>query len=330
MFRPFPAAGRLCPLPPSQSTASRSNPLLGISLKVASVCALLSMSGLVKAADGVPVGQLIFFRSAFALVPIVALLVWRGELFEGIRTNRPLGHFWRGAIGVCGMICGFTALTLLPLPEAVAIGYAMPLLIVIFGAVFLKETVRLYRWSAVAVGLVGVGIIMWPRLSIFDGSGEVSSLTIGALVALLGCVFGAVVTLHIRKLVQTERSATIALYFSVVCALVSLASLPFGWVALSLEQAVTLVVAGIAGGVGQVLLTECYRHADVSVVAPFEYTSLLLSIAVGYLAFHEVPTVEMLIGATLVVGAGLFIIWREAALGLERRRQKENAVSPPA
>ena len=92
-------------------------------------------------------------------------------------------------------------------------------------------------------------------------------------------------------------------------------------------QAALLVGAGFAGGIGQILLTESYRHADVSVVAPFEYTSLLLSIAIGYLVFRDIPTVEMLIGATIVVAAGLFIIYREHRLGLERRKARE--VTPP-
>jgi drug/metabolite transporter (DMT)-like permease len=309
----------------------RNNVLLGIGLKVISVGAFLAMASLLKASPGVPPGQMVFFRSAFAIIPIVVFLAFRGELVAGIKTNRPRAHLWRGLVGVGGMGFGFFALTKLPLPEAVAIGYAMPLLIVVFGAVFLKENVRLYRWSAVFVGMIGVAIIVWPRLTVFSVTpqGPMSELAIGALCALAASVFGAFATMHIRHLVQTERSATIVLYFSITCSIAGLLSLPFGWVAPTPAQAAMLIGAGFAGGIGQILLTEAFRHAEVSVVAPFEYISLLLSIAIGYFVFRDVPTLEMLIGAVIVVAAGLFIIYREGALGLEQRRAREVTPPPP-
>ncbi len=303
--------------------------MAGIAFKVASVAVFLSMASLLKASEGIPPGQMVFFRSFFGIVPIIVFLAWRRELIEGVKTARPWGHFWRGIFAVGGMGLGFIALTTLPLPEAIAIGYAMPILIVVFGAVYLKETVRLYRWTAVLVGLIGIAIIVWPRLTVFTTpGGEISDLTLGALASLASCVFGAIATMHIRKLVTTERSATIVLYFSITCSIAGLLTIPFGWHWPSAEQWVMLVLAGIAGGVGQILLTEAYRRADVSVVAPFEYTSLILSIIVGYVVFQDVPTPAMLIGSMIVVGAGLFIIWREHALGLERRKARE--VTPPS
>ncbi len=324
--RPFPD----CSLPASSlATTRRDNPMVGITLKVIAVATFLAMASLLKASEGTPVGEMVFFRSFFGIVPIVVFLAWRGELVEGFKTRRPLAHFWRGAFSVGGMGLGFFALTKLPLPEAIAIGYAMPILIVIFGAVYLKETVRLYRWTAVFVGLIGIAIIVWPRLTVFTTpTGEISDLAIGALASLASCVFAAFATMHVRKLVSTERSATIVLYFSITCSIAGLATLPFGWQWPTFEQWFFLIGAGIAGGIGQILLTEAYRYADVSVIAPFEYTSLVFSIIIGYVVFQDVPTVPMLVGAVIVVGAGLFIIWREHALGLERRQARE--VTPPS
>jgi drug/metabolite transporter (DMT)-like permease len=332
MVNPPPALFPLVlPVPDSPLPVTRHhNPGVGIGFKVASVCTLLVMASLLKASEGVPPGQLVFFRSFFAILPIVIVLARSGELIDGLKTGKPMGHVWRGSIGVCAMGLGFFALTKLPLPEAVALGYGMPLLIVVFGAVFLKENVRFHRWSAVVVGLIGVAIISWPRLTVFTTpSGEISQLTVGVLAALISCVFGAFAAMHIRHLVQTERSATIVLYFSIVCTVASLVTIPFGWVAPTPQQWVTLVSAGILGGIGQILLTESYRHADVSVVAPFEYTSLLLSVVVGYFAFGDIPTWHTLIGSMIVIAAGLFIIWREYVLGLERRKQREVTPSTP-
>lgn len=302
--------------------------MTGIAFKLGSVCLFLAMSTLLKASEDVPAGQLVFFRSFFAILPILVYLAYSGELIEGLKTRHPLSHLWRGLVGTAGMATSFYALTQLPLPEAITINYATPLLIVVFSAVFYHEQVRLYRWSAVLVGLVGVVIIIWPRLTVFSGGIEdMSGATLGAIAALVACVFAATAMMLVRKLVETERSATIVLYFSIASALIGLCTMPFGWIAPTTEQLVLLVSAGIIGGIGQILLTESYRHADMSVIAPFEYASLLLSIIAGYIFFRDIPTIEMLVGGVIVVGSGLFIIYREHKLGIERRKAGE--VSPP-
>src|SRR6185437_4429670 len=109
----------------------------------------------------------------------------------------------------------------------------------------------------------------------------------------------------------------------------SLATLPFGWVMPSPPQWAFLIGAGFAGGIAQILLTESYRHAEMSVVAPFEYSSLLFSLVIGYAYFGDVPTVFMLVGAVIVVGSGLFIIYREHRLGLDRTRGAAREVVTP-
>lgn len=300
------------------------NALTGIGYKVASVCVFVCMATLLKASQGVPAGQMMFFRSFFAILPVVIYLAWRQELTAGIRTQHVVSHIWRGLVGSGGMGFGFYALTKLPLPETTVIQYATPLLIVLFSAVFLHETVRLYRWSAVLVGLVGVIIVISPRLSFLSGGvADASEASIGAISALISCCFAAFAMILVRRLVQTERSATIVLYFSVSSSVVGLCTIPFGWVMPSGPQFAFLIGAGIAGGIGQILLTESYRHADMSVVAPFEYTSLLLSVAAGYLFFADIPTIETLVGGLIVVGAGIFIVYREHRLGLDRKKASE-------
>jgi drug/metabolite transporter (DMT)-like permease len=295
------------------------NPLRGIGLKVLSVTVFTAMAICIKAsALHVPPGQAVFFRSFFAIPVILGWLAWEGNLRHGLDTLNPMGHFWRGLVGTSAMGLGFTALGLLPLPEATALGYAAPLLTVIFAAMFLGEQVRVFRLSAVFFGLVGVVIVLSPRLTV-TGLGDASKLqTIGAFAALFGAVFAALAQVFVRKLVHTEATAAIVFYFSLTAAVLSLVTLPFGWVIPTGREAVLLVGAGFLGGLGQILLTESYRHAETSVIAPFEYVSMLLSLAFGYLIFAELPTAPMLIGAGLIVAGGLFIIWRERKLGIER------------
>ncbi|MDB5622428.1 MAG: EamA family transporter [Devosia sp.] len=296
----------------------------GIALKIASVVVFVVMSALIKAAENIPAGELVFYRSFFAIAPVLVYLAWQRKLRVGLQTANPFGHVLRGLIGITSMALSFYALTVLPLPEAIAIGYAAPLAVVVLGALLLKERVQLYRWSAVIIGLVGVVIMLWPRLTVLSGETAMGSgETLGALAALLAAICSAFAMMQVRRLVQTERTETIVLYFFITGSLLSLLTMPFGWVWPSPEQTVILVLAGIAGGVAQILLTASYRHAEMSVIAPFEYTSLLLGLGVGFFLFGDIPTVPMLGGAAIVIASGIFIIFREHRLGLDRSKARQ-------
>jgi len=268
----------------------------------------------------------VFFRSLFAGPVIVVWLVMRGELRHGLETRQPMGHVWRGIVGTSAMGLGFAGLGLLPLPEVTAIGYAAPLLVVIFAAMFLGEQVRAFRLTAVALGLVGVLIVLSPRLSV--GATPIGTQeTLGAVVVLMGAVFAALAQVFVRKLVATESTAAIVFWFSITATVLSLVTLPWGWVMPPPGIFLMLVGAGLLGGVGQILLTSSYRFADASVVAPFEYASMLLALGIGYAVFDEVPTLVTLVGAAIIIAAGVLIIWRERQLGIERARQRK-AMTP--
>ncbi|TIN30319.1 MAG: DMT family transporter [Mesorhizobium sp.] len=312
--------------PPSTASdrAGGHNTLTGIMLKIVSVAVFVGMQTCIKAAGTVPAGEIVFFRSFFAIFPIIAFLAFKGKLGTAFTTKRPLNHIARGLVGVCAMGLGFFALTRLPLPEAITLNYAQPLLVVVFSSIFLGEAIRVYRWSAVAVGLVGVLIISWPELTLLSSDEALDDQEVlGVVAALVAAAISAVAMLLVRNLVQSERTATIVLWFSVTASVMSLLSLPFGWQALTPLQAALLVAAGFCGGLGQILMTAAYRHAEASVVAPFEYTAMILGLVVGYLVFGDVATLNMLVGGLIVVAAGIFIIWRERQLGLERTRTRK-------
>lgn len=291
------------------------NPGLGISFKIIAVLIFTCMYVCIKATQPqVPPGQVAFFRSFFAIVPIGAYLMWKAEFPGALYTRRPMGHVWRGVFGTGAMVLNFAAIGLLPLPDAIAITYGVPMFTAIFAALLLSEKVPAYRWLAILVGLVGVLIILWPRLSFLKGESQSASEALGALCALGATAAIGLALIHIRDLVRTERTASVVFYFSVSAAALSLLTLPFGWRWPDGSTAALLVLSGLLGGIGQIFLTECYRHADMSTLAPYEYTSLLFSIAFGYLLFNEVPTVWMLVGSAIVIGAGIFMVWREHTL----------------
>lgn len=304
--------------------ATQERPIQGIILKCLSVAVFTIMAAIVKATSeeaAVPPGQQIFFRSLFAIPVILLWLVWWRELSVGLHTFRPLGHFYRGIAGTAAMGFGFWGFALLPFPEVIAIGYAAPLLVVVFAAMFLGENLRLFRLSMVGLGLTGVLIVLYPRLGLGGGSDYERQL--GAVVSLAGAACAALAQIFVRKLVHEERTSAIVFWFSVTSTVLGLLTLPFGWVMPDARTLALLVTTGILGGIGQIFLTSAYRFGEASLIAPFEYVSMVLSVAIGWYFFGEATTPSMLLGASLVILAGLLIIWRERRLGLERNRQRK-------
>jgi len=246
----------------------------------------------------------------------------------GWKTANPMSHFWRGVIGTSAMGLGFAGLALLPLPEVTALSYAAPILTVIFAAMFLGERVHAFRLFAVGLGMAGVMVVLAPQLTAVSEGDLGARQALGAMLVLMSATFAALAQIFIRKMVAFERAATVVFYFTVTSTLLSLLTIPFGWVLPSGRDAMFLVAAGLMGGIGQGLLTSAYRFAHASVVAPFDYASMLFAIAIGYVIFAEVPARATLAGAALIVAAGILIIWRERQLGLNRDRQRK-AMTPP-
>ncbi len=280
------------------------SPALGILLRVLAMALMAMLAAIVKACAerGVPVLEIIFFRNAFAFIPVM-LYIWRTSGFGVLRTRRPGAHLTRSAVGLTGMICGFTAVSLLPLTQSTAISFSAPLFMVALSALILKEPVGLHRWAAVAVGFVGVLIMVHPDPRHFVG--------VGVLFAIAAAVGSAGAMIAIREISRTEPGPTIVFYFTLAGTAVGLASLPFGWVMPSPGVLALLVAAGLIGGTGQLLLTEAIRRAPVAVVAPFDYTQLVWAGLIGFLVWGETPAILTLIGAMVVAASSTYILWRE-------------------
>ncbi|WP_108260601.1 DMT family transporter [Mangrovicoccus ximenensis] len=298
------------------------SPITGILLKIASVFLMTAMSALVKyASDTVPPGEAVFFRSLFAFPPLLIWLAMRRELAVGLKTERPVGHLWRGLVGGTAMGLMFLGLSFLPLPEVTAIFYATPIFVTIFAAMFLGEPVRVFRVITVLTGLAGVLVVMQPRLTALNGGGDLG-MAFGALAVFTATVFAALAQITVRHLTKTEHIAAIVFYFTATTTALSLLTLPFGWVMPEGPVLWALIGAGLLGGAGQILLTASYRHADAAVIASFEFISIVLAIIVGYVAFSDIPTTQMIIGAVLVVISGLALAWREHRLKIAQAKVK--------
>jgi drug/metabolite transporter (DMT)-like permease len=289
-------------------------PLRGILLMILSVTVFTVMASFIKAAERIPAGEAVFFRSVLT-IPI--LMIWFGaqrRIVEALRTQDWKGHARRGIVGTLAMGLSFAGLHYLPLPEVTALGYVAPILVVIFAAIMLGERIRLVRISAVAVGLLGVVVILLPRLTAEGSRDEL----IGAGIVLASAACAAFAQIFVKRMTGTERPEAIVFYFALTATLLSFLTLPFGWVMPRGIEWVWMIGAGLLGAVGQLLLTTSYRFAEVSVLAPFTYVSMLSALMIGWLFFDEAPTIQILVGAALVIASGVAVVLRERQLGLRR------------
>jgi drug/metabolite transporter (DMT)-like permease len=276
--------------------------------------------------SGVPLGQVVFYRAFFAVLPVLMLCAWRHELANAIRTERPLGHLTRGLISIAGMFLNFAALARLPLVDATAISFAAPLITVALAWLILGESVRIYRWTAVTVGFVGIIVMLWPYLNLSQyaaGGSATAAATVGAACGLIAAFTNAGSVIQTRRLADTETTSSIVFYFSMYCALAGLATLPFGWIWPTPLQFAVLIASGVIGGLAHIVLTSSYQYAPASLVAPIDYTMMIWAYVLGYFLFGELPTLTVYVGSAIVAGSGLFVIWRERQLGLRRRRLRD-------
>lgn len=277
-----------------------------------------------------PVTQIVFFRSAFALVPLLIWLLARGDFPRALYTKRIGGHFLRSMAGMGSMFCIFTSYALLPLADATALGYASPLMTTVLAAALLGERMTLVRWGAVLVGFAGVLVMLLDHLG--EGGSSTQRSSTGAMFALAAAFLIAIAMIQTRRLTRTEDTGAITFYFQSTLTLVSFLALaaaagwpadwplawlvlPQAWVMPAPADWAPLVAIGLLGGVGQILMTQGYRFAGASVLAPFDYSSLLFAVALGVVLFGDTPSPTVLVGAAIVISAGLAVVWQESRRG---------------
>lgn len=280
-----------------------SRPGLGIGLRVLSGVLFTGMLVCIKAvSDEVPVGQSVFFRSLFALLPIVVFLMLRREFPQGLATRRPLGHALRSGLGAAAMFASFAAVALLPVAETTLLAQLTPVFMALGGVLLLGERFSLYRAGAIALALAGVAVLVLPGLEASREQGQLAGYALGALSALLTA--GALLT--VRRISRTETAGSIAFYFILVSALAGLATLPLGWAPLKGDVVWLLVLSGLFGGSAHIAMTLALRYAEASRLAPFEYIALVWPVLADWLLFGLPVSSGFLLALPLLLsGVGL-------------------------
>jgi len=293
--------------------AERNQVSLGIAYMVASTVMFAGGNAVVKwQLANYPLGEVAFGRTLFAFLTTAAIVLPRGG-WGVLRTRRYREHLQRGLSQFGSMLCWFLAVSVLSLGSATAIGFAAPLFTTLLSIVVLKEQVGVHRWSALIVGFVGVLIITHP---------SAGTLTYGALFALGNAVLISTVAIAIRRMSLTESTETLTLYQMAIMTLCTVGLLTFGMRAPHWGDALTLALAGMGNGIAQFWWTRSLSLAPPSAVVPFNYLSLVWATMLGFAVWGDVPTPGLLVGSTIVVASGLYILWRET---LRRRRPTARA-----
>ena len=283
-----------------------SKNILGLFYMLISVTFFSLMDVLVKVTGEYALGEILFFRSLFGLIPIF-FLIPKNRLKNFYKTQKISLHFYRSLFGTIAMASIFIALRNLELAETVAMTFAGPIFVTLFSIFFLSEKVRLTRWSAVVIGFIGVIFISRPGFE---------TANIFYIFPIIFCLGFAAVCILIRKLTLYGESVwLIAFYFTLVSGLAGLATLPFGgWLIPTKIDFILLALIGIFGSVANLLLTQSYKLAEVSLTTPLKYLSLIYAIAFGFFIFQEVPSSYTILGAGLIVVSSLIIFTRERQL----------------
>lgn len=273
-------------------------PARGIALRLVSGVLFTGMAVCVKAvSDAVPTGQIVFYRSAFALLPLAVFLWWRGELPGGLRTRRPLGHLLRSALGAAAMFASFAAIARLPLAEAVLIGHLAPVFTALAAVAVLSERLTIWRILGLALGFGGVLALVWPDLG---GDADAARLA-GYALGLATAALTAAALLMVRSLARTESPGAIAVYFVAASMAGGLLTLPLGWADTDRTALALLILAGVFGGAAHIAMTLAFRYAEASRLAPFEYVALLWAVLADLALFGSPLGPSFLVALPLVL-----------------------------
>lgn len=309
--------------PGRRATASAAARRRAILCVLGSTVAYSVAAVMVKTLGGaLPVAELVLFRNLFALPLLLPLALIRGG--PGVlRMKQPWGHAQRVVWGLVGMWGVFAAYSMLPLATVTALGFTMPLMLTALSVPLLGERVGPRRWAAVAVGLLGVVLILRPGAGAGTsaGAGAGAGGNDPAAVALvLFASFGwAMAMISIRRMgARGESGDTIVLWFALGAALIALPFAWASWVTPSAAQWGLLLLVGLASACAQLLMTAAYRSGEPSLLAPFEYSAILWNTALGALIWSELPDGWDFAGVAVLVGSGLYIWHREVLLAGRR------------
>ncbi|MCJ8335367.1 MAG: DMT family transporter [Epibacterium sp.] len=252
--------------------------------------------------EDVPLGQIVFFRALFALIPIVVFLWSRGEFPSGIATKRPGAHLLRASFGALALFGSFAAIARLNLAEAILISQLSPILLAVGAAFLLSEKLTKWRVGGLILGFLGVLVLVWPELC---GVAHERGKLIGYFIGLGAAVLTALALVMVRSLNKTESPGAIAVYFVIASLLGGIATLPWGWIMPDGQTLWLLALSGLFGGFAHIAMTLAFRYAEATRLAPFEYLALLWPILADLFVFRLELSVSFVLASPLILAGAV-------------------------
>lgn len=294
---------------PIQEEPHKDNIWLGIGLVCAGFFLVTAMGALSKLLTDIhnPV-EIAFYRNTFCLI-VACAFIFKKKRYDLLRPKKPVFWVLRGLIGAAGLLACVSTLQALPMSTTTVLFFASTLMVPVFATFLLKEKVGIHRWSAVAIGMVGVVIVAQP-------SAEISLMGVG--LGLLSAFFIACAHIILRFL-RNENSLTVTMAYFIFGVIVPLPFMPFIGHMPTFESALILVGIGVTGGLFQYLLTLALKYAPASLLNPFNYTGLLWSTGFDLFIWHHVPGWPVFIGGAIIISANLYIVHREHQISRKRK-----------
>jgi drug/metabolite transporter (DMT)-like permease len=291
------------PIPDSKHSNAQNN-LLGIVLMMLGMLLMACMDTTAKwlvEADVSPI-QVLAMRS-WIIIPIILLSLTARNQLGLLKTARPLSHGLRGGLGILAPLPFFAALKYLPLADATVVFFSSSFILTAISAIFLKEKVGIHRWSAVVIGFSGVVIAMNP-----EGEGHIWAY----LLVLCAAFAYAGIQVSGKQLMKQDSIISLVFSFNLMIGLASTALLPWVWVSVSWAVIGVVLLMALLAVSGHIALTAAFGKAQVSAIAPFEYTSLIWVVLLGYVLFQDIPSMQVWLGAAVVISCGLYMMYRES------------------
>ena len=291
-----------------------SKPVKATFLMLLAMILFVSMGIFIKLASAeMHTLQVVFFRNFFALVFLSPLILRHG--FD-LLLSQNMGLYWlRSVMNVVGMATGFAALMLIPLAEATALGFTAPLFATLGAILLLGETIRIYRMTAIAIGFLGVMIVIGPNLG---------GLSLGAALALTNAVILAITALIVKRLTSTDSVEAIIIWMVLLSTPIALVPALFVWTWPDGITLFWLVCLGVTGTLGHFCWTSACSIAEITQLQPLEFVRLPLMAIAGFVLFSETPQFAVWIGGALIFISAVYITRREAQIARAERNMENN------
>jgi len=275
---------------------------------IAYLCFVLTNAFAKSLSETHHVVELVFYRNLIVFVPLVTFILARKK-FDLLKTNKPKAVISRAIMATATLGVTFTSYKILPMADATVLLFTASLLLPVLGSIFLKEKVGPFRWCAILIGFSGVAYMAQP-------SGEI--IMLGIIAGLIAATMQAIM-MTIARYIKTENPITSLFYLITIGTIIPVFAMPFFWQPIMPNELLLFLGLGVTGGMAQLCVVNAFKYAPAAIISTLNYTSIIWASGLDILVWNVMPANNVIIGAAIIVGANLFILYRERKTSITRQ-----------